>query len=174
MSLKQTSSALSPTRCPYPPPCLPPPCLLLSSPSLWSPPTLQVHPLCPSPRSPLQLLHRLHLLCHALHNPNLTIRALCWPPTTNNWYRTTIITHSSSPKLATLNYRIRQTNSWFSAIPVPSSHPHNNLPSSPSRALFSSRPLYRTVLSAGGVLLMMAATWTTRRGLEGELNLFTF
>lgn len=168
---KLRSSALRAAWCPYHPLCLHPPCPSLSSPSPWSPPTQQAHPLCRSPHSPLHL----PLLCHGLRSPNPTTRAQCWPTTTSSWCRT-IITHSLSPKLTTLNCCSRHLSSWSSAIPVPLSHPHSNMRYSPSQALCSSRLLYKTVPSAGEVLLTMAVTLTTRRDLEGRfkpINLFT-
>lgn len=157
MFLKQRSSASGAARHLYHPLCLPPPCPLLWSPSPWSLPTRQVHPPCLSPRS-LQLLHHLPLLWHALHNPDPTIRTLYWPPTTSSWYRTTFLTHSLSPQPTTQNYSSTHTSRWFSVTLVPSSHPPSNTSYFPSRALCSSRCLYRTVPSAGGVLLMTAAT----------------
>lgn len=167
MFLKKRSSAPSAARHPYRPLCLPPPCLLLWSPFLWSPPTWQVHPPCLSPRSLLQLLRHLPPLCHVLHNPDLTIWILSWPPTASSWYRTTLVNRSSSAKPTT------RTSRWFSVTRVLSSRPPSNMPYCPSRAAYSSRPLYRTAPSAGGVLLMTAATQTTRRGLEGRCKEMT-
>lgn len=158
MFLKQRSSVLTAARHLYRPLYLPPPCLLLWSPSPWSLPTLQVHPLCRSPLSLLQLLHHLPLLCHALHNPDLTIPTPYWPSTTSSWYRTTLLTYSSSPKLIIQTYSSIHSSRWFSTILVLSSHLPNNTPYFPIRAPCSSRLLYRMVPSAGGVLLMTGAT----------------
>lgn len=162
MLLKGTLCALGAARGPSRPLCLPRLWPSLSSPSLWSPLTLQAHPRCPSPRSPPLLLPRLPPRCHALHSPNLSPR--CWPPTTSSWYRAS--TRSSSPRLTMLN-----CSSWCSATRGPSSRPRSNMPSCLRRAPCCSRPLCRTAPPAGGVRLTTAAcstaAYSTRRDREG-------
>lgn len=168
MFLKQRSSMRSATQCQYCLLCLPPPCLSLWSPSPWSLPTPQAQPPCPSPRYPLRPLRHLPLPCRAPHNTGLTSWAPCWPAATSNQYRTTPLTHSSSPRVTTQNCRSIHTSRWFSAILVPSSHPLSRY--CPSWAPCCSRLLYTTTPSARGAPLMKAGSWTTRRGLEGEFQ----
>lgn len=169
MFLNLGISALSAAPHQYHPLCLPPQCPSLSSPSLWSLPTLQVLPPCPLPHSPPLPLHHPVPPCPAPHNLNPTTPHLCFPPTTSRWYRTTTISRRSSPPPTTVSSSHRHPLSWFSVTQAPLCHLPSSTPYCPSPALCSSRLLCRTVPRDEGVLLMTAASWI-KRGPGGEFN----
>lgn len=146
----------------------PPPCPSRSSPSLWSPPAPQAPLLCLRPRSRLQRLRcRRPSRCLTLPNRHLSRRSRLWPPTPSSWSPTSLLTRSWSPRLLALACRSSLSSRRSSATQGPSSPPISRR-CSPRQALRSSRLLCRTLPSAGGVLLMTAATQTSKNGPEGK------
>lgn len=168
---KQRSFVLSPTRHPYSPPRLPLRFLSPSSPS--SPPTPPLHPLSPPPRFHLQPLRRWPPLRETFTPHRSRAPRHSWPitrpvnqPPTTDWAPT--IPRSSPTRPATPNCCSRRPISCFTAILVQSSRCHSTTPYCPIQAPCSSPPPSRMAPSTGGVPLTTAASWTTRRDLEGE------
>lgn len=160
MSPEERSFAMSATWHHPRPPCLPLPCPSLSSPSLWLLPAQQDPLLCQCLHSRLQQPRRRPLRCRAPRNLVLTMQTPLWPPTTRCWSQTQPNLHarSQSPKLTAANCRSSPNSHWFSATQVLSSHPPISRHCFPRQAQCSSRLLCLMVPSAGGVLLMIAAT----------------
>lgn len=146
----------------------PPPCPSRSSPSLWSLPAPQAPLLCPWPRTRLQRL-RCHQPPRCLTPPNRhpSGRSPLWPPTPSSWSQTSLLTRSWSPRPPARACRSLLSSRRPSATRGPSSPPISRR-CSPRQALRSSRLPCRTLPSAGGVLLMTAATQTSKNGPEGK------
>lgn len=138
--------------------CRPLPCPLLSSPSLWSLPTRQDPLLCPRPHARLPLLRRQPLRCRTPRSLHLTAHSPLWPPTPADLH-----SRSRSASPTAINCRSLHSSRRCSATQVLSSRRPISRRCFPRQALRC-----RTVPSAAGVLLMTAATKTTKKGPEGK------